>query len=458
MRWPGRPWNEAVIYEAHVGAFTPEGTYDALAEHLHDLRELGITALELMPLADCPGARNWGYDGALPFAPNESYGQPSDLKRLIARAHALELMVLLDVVYNHFGPSGNYLHRYAKSFFSDRHTTPWGAGMNFDGAGSHVVRDFFIHNALYWLEEFHFDGLRLDAVHAIADHSKPHILAELAERVRAAIPDRQVHLILENDNNEAHWLERDERGGHAFIPPNGTTTSIIAGTSAHQGDGRILRRLRRTILPGILHVHFQKALLYQGEVSGYRAGHKRGEPSRHLPPTAFIAFLQNHDQIGNRAFGERLSTIADPNRVSLARAVLLLSPQIPMLFMGDEWQASTPFLYFVDFVDDAALANAVRKGRRNEFLRLKAFANAEAGAQIPDPTVMDTFARSRLDWSECRSPPMRMFMTNAKNFSRFAQGKLFPCSASDLMAPVRSSGTILSMSFGISKANGCGSS
>ena len=256
-RWPGRPWNEAVIYEAHVGAFTPEGTYDALAEHLHDLRELGITALEMMPLADCPGARNWGYDGALPFAPNESYGQPSDLKRLIARAHALELMVLLDVVYNHFGPSGNYLHRYAKSFFSDRHSTPWGAGMNFDGAGSHVVRDFFIHNALYWLEEFHFDGLRLDAVHAIADHSKPHILAELAERVRAAIPARQVHLILE----KMIIMRRIAIAvGHAFIPPNGTTTSIIAGMSCSLGRRTDITKIGPNVLRGILHVHFQKAL------------------------------------------------------------------------------------------------------------------------------------------------------------------------------------------------------
>jgi len=403
-RWPGRPWNEAVIYEAHVGAFTPEGTYAALTDRLQDLRELGITALELMPLADCQGARNWGYDGVLPFAPNESYGQPSDLKRLIARAHALKLMVLLDVVYNHFGPSGNFLHNYAKRFFTDRHTTPWGAGLNFDGAGSHVVREFFIHNALYWLEEFHFDGLRLDAVHAIADDSEPHILAELAERVRAAIPDRQVHLILENDNNEAHWLERDERGRPRFYTAQWNDdlhhcwhVLLTGETQGYYKDyaENPSRLLGRSLAEGFA---------YQSEVSAHRAGRKRGEPSRQLPPTAFIAFLQNHDQIGNRAFGERLSKIADPSRVSLARAVLLLSPQIPMLFMGDEWQASSPFLYFVDFADDPTLSDAVREGRRSEFGRFEAFAIAELAARIPDPTLVDAFARSKLDWSECRSP------------------------------------------------------
>ena len=291
-RWVGRPWNEAIIYEIHVGAFTPEGTYATLADRLQYLRELGITALELMPLAACPGARNWGYDGVLLFAPNKSYGQPSDLKRLIERAHALELMVLLDVVYNHFGPSGNFLHTYAKSFFSDRHTTPWGAGLNFDGAASKVVRDFFVHNALYWLEEFHFDGLRLDAVHAIADDTEPHILAELAERVRAAIPDREVHLILENDNNEAHWLERDEYSRPRFYSAQWNDdlhhcwhiplTSDAEGYYEDYADDPS-RHLARSLAEGFA---------YQGEVSAYRAGRIRGEPSCHLPPIAFIAFLQ----------------------------------------------------------------------------------------------------------------------------------------------------------------------
>jgi maltooligosyltrehalose trehalohydrolase len=402
-QWRGRPWNEAVIYEVHVGAFTPEGTYAALTERLHYLRGLGITALELMPLADCPGARTWGYDGVLPFAPNESYGRPSDLKRLIERAHALGLMVFLDVVYNHFGPSGNFLPSYAKSFFSDR-CTPWGPGLNFDRAASHVVREFFIHNALYWLEEFHFDGLRFDAVHAIADDGEPHILAELAERVHSAIFGRQLHLIVENDNNEAQWLERDACRRPRFYTAQWNDdfhhcwhVLLTGETEGYYEDYAEdpWSRLARSLAEGFA---------YQGEASAHRAGGERGESSRHLPPIAFIAFLQDHDQIGNRAFGERLSSIADLNRVCLARAVLLLSPQIPMIFMGEEWQASSPFLYFVDFADDPALSIAVREGRRGEFGRFKAFATAEACAPIPDPTIEDTFIRSKLDWSECRSP------------------------------------------------------
>jgi maltooligosyltrehalose trehalohydrolase len=401
-QWRGRPWAEAVIYEAHIGTFTPEGTYAALANHLEDMRALGITALELMPVADCPGARTWGYDGVLLFAPNESYGSPSDLKRLIERAHALGLMVFLDVVYNHFGPSGNFLPSYATSFFTDRRTS-WGAGLNFDGAPSHLVREFFIHNALYWLEEFHFDGLRLDAVHAIADYSERHILAELAEGIHAAIAGREVHLIIENDKNEAHWLERDACRRPRFYAAQWNDdfhhcwhVLLTGETEGYYEDyaGDPLRHLARSLAQGFA---------YQGEASAHRAGRKRGEPSRHLPPIAFIAFLQNHDQIGNRAFGERLSQLADLNRISLARAILLLSPQIPMLFMGEEWQASSPFLYFVDFPDDRALLNAVREGRCREFGRFNAFATDEASARIPDPTIEDTFRRSKLDWNEHRS-------------------------------------------------------
>ena len=424
-RWRGRPWAEAVIYEAHIGAFTPEGTYTALASQLQHLRELGITALELMPVADCPGARTWGYDGVLPFAPNETYGRPSDLKRLTERAHALGLMVFLDVVYNHFGPSGNFLPGYANSFFTDRRT-PWGAGLNFDRAASHMVREFFIHNALYWLEEFHFDGLRFDAAHAIVDDSERHILTEVAERVRAAIPDREIHLILENENNAAHWLERDRRGRPRFYTAQWNDDNhhcwhvLLTGeTEGYYQDyaDDPSRNLTRSLAEGFA---------YQGEASAYRGGHKRGEPSRHLPPIAFIAFLQNHDQIGNRAFGERLSKIADPNRVSLARAVLLLSPQIPMLFMGDEWQASSPFLYFVDFADDPALSIAVREGRRSEFGRFRAFAGAEAAARIPDPTIADTFERSKLDWSECRSPSHKRAYDECKELLSLRAKEIVP--------------------------------
>ena len=244
--WTGRPWEEAVIYEVHVGTATPEGTYAGLAEKLEELRDLGVTAIELMPLADFPGRRNWGYDGVLPFAPDSSYGAPDDLKRLVDRAHGLGLMMFLDVVYNHFGPAGNYLHAYARSFFTERHQTPWGAGLNFDGPDARPVRDFFVHNALYWLEEYHFDGLRFDAVHAILDDSQEHIIAEIAERARAALPGREIHLVLENEEN-AGALAR-ARAGRALAHPYGAMErrppSLLA-RARHRRGRWLLRGLRR---------------------------------------------------------------------------------------------------------------------------------------------------------------------------------------------------------------------
>ena len=399
--WSGRPWEEAVIYEAHVGTATPQGTYAALGDRLAHLADLGITAVELMPLAEFPGRRNWGYDGVLPFAPDAAYGTPDDLKRFVDRAHGLGLMVLLDVVYNHFGPSGNYLNAYAKAFFTERHRTPWGAGLNFDGRSGRPVRDFFVHNALYWLEEFHFDGLRLDAVHAILDDSVDHILGEIAARARETVAGREVHLVLENDANEARWLPR--QGGRATLHTaqwnddvhhawHTLLTGEADGYYADYADAPAAH-LQRCLSEGFA---------YQGEASRHRGGAARGEASRHLPPAAFVAFLQNHDQVGNRAFGDRLSQLARPERLALARAGLLLAPQIPMLFMGEEWSASTPFLFFVDFSDDEALSAAVREGRRGEFKRFAAFSGRE---DIPDPTSEATFERSRLDWTEIERPP-----------------------------------------------------
>lgn len=398
--WRGRPWSEAVIYEAHVGTATQEGTFAAFAERLDDLAGLGVTAIELMPLAQWRGARNWGYDGVLPFAPCCAYGEPNDLKALVDRAHAVGLMAFIDVVYNHFGPSGNYLHNYARSFFSDRHETPWGAAINFDDDGREATRAFFVHNALYWIEEYHADGLRLDAVHAIHDDGERHILTEIAEEVRAACPDRRVHLILENDENEAHWLERLDDG----VSPR-TYTAQWNDDSHHcwhalltgERDGYYAdyaddapARLARVLAEGYA---------YQGDPSAFRGGEPRGEPCAHLHPAAFIDFLQNHDQIGNRAFGERLDAIADPHRTAIARAALLLSPHIPMLFMGEEWGARTPFLYFVDFTDEPELATAVREGRRREFAGFAEF--ADGGVEdIPDPNALETFRRSQLDYAD----------------------------------------------------------
>ena len=439
--WKGRPWEEAVVYEVHVGAATPEGTYAGLEKRLDDLIDLGITAIELLPLADFKGTRNWGYDGVLPYAPDSAYGRPEALKRLIDTAHSKGLMVLIDCVYNHFGPAGNYLHSYAKTFFTERHQTPWGAGINFDGKESgRIVRDYFIENALYWLEEYHFDGIRFDAVHAILDDSETHFLAELAETIRKNFPDRHVHLILENEANQASWLERDgqakpilhtaqwaddlHHGWHVLL------TGEDAGYYASFAD-RPIEHLARSLAEGFA---------YQGEPFPTLDNHPRGEPSGHLPPSAFVTFLQNHDQVGNRALGERLSHLADPQKLALARAGLLLAPQIPMLWMGEEWSASAPFLFFVDFAPDEALNKAVREGRRREFKSFAAF--ADDTSVIPDPTEEKTFSDSKIDWDEAEREPHRAVWADTRNLLQIRHQNVVPLTktayrgaTTDLSAP-----------------------
>jgi maltooligosyltrehalose trehalohydrolase len=407
--WRGRPWHEAVLYELHVGTFTPEETYAGAAKRLDYLADLGITAVELMPLSESPGRHNWGYDGVLPFAPERRYGRPEELKDFIQAAHRRGLMVFVDVVYNHFGPEGNYLHLYAPSFFTERHQTPWGAAINFDGADSRPVRDYFIHNALYWIEEFHIDGLRLDAVHAIHDDSVPDILDELAQAVRQAVPaDRHVHLVLENDDNAARYLEREAAGTarrydaqwnddihHVLhLLATGETTGYYADYRAapHAQLGRALAQ----------------GFAYQGEPSVHRGGQSRGEPSAHLPPTAFVSFLQNHDQVGNRARGERIGALAPDAAIRAATSIVLLAPSIPLLFMGEEWSAPNPFLFFCDFGPE--LADAVREGRRREFARFPEFADAAARAGIPDPLAQATFDQARLDWSCLERAPHRAWL------------------------------------------------
>ncbi len=401
--WHGRRWEEAVIYEFHVGAFTPRGTFAAVRERLDYLADLGITALELMPIGDFPGQRNWGYDGVFLFAPDSMYGRPEDLKELVQSAHARGLMVFLDVVYNHFGPEGNYLSTYAPQFFTDRHRTPWGDGINFDGPGSQVVRDFFIRNALYWLSEYHFDGLRLDAVHAIVDDSTPNILTELADAVRNSIPpDRHVHLVLENDRNQAHYLQRNERCQPKWYAAqwnddvHHTLHVLITGerdTYYSDYSKCPLDQLGRCLVDGFA---------YQGEASTFRNGEPRGEPTAGLPPTAFVSFLQNHDQIGNRAFGERLTKIANCRAVRAAAAILLLAPSPPLLFMGEELGAETPFLFFCDF--EEGLAEAVTAGRRNEFARFARFNDPAERERIPDPMSVATFEASQLEWDVIDQP------------------------------------------------------
>ncbi|RON22042.1 malto-oligosyltrehalose trehalohydrolase [Pseudomonas lini] len=385
--WQGRPWNEAVIYELHVGAL---GGFSQVEQHLEHLVELGITAIELMPLAQFPGERNWGYDGVLLYAPQASYGSPEQLKHLIDTAHGHGLAVILDVVYNHFGPDGNYLHRYAKGFFREDKHTPWGAAIDFR---RREVRDFFIDNALMWLLEYRFDGLRLDAVHAIED---PDFLQELAQRVRRQTdPARHVWLMAENEHNQASLLEQGFDAQWNDDGHNALHVLLTGETDAYYADyaEQPTEQLARCLSQGFV---------FQGHIT--RDGTARGEPSGHLPPTAFVLFLQNHDQIGNRAFGERLHQLAHPDALYAATALLLLSPMIPLMFMGDEFAAEQPFLFFTSHHGE--LAELVREGRRNEFAAFSAFADPHKREQIPDPNATQTFEASRPKLTTSRQSPI----------------------------------------------------
>ncbi|MGO6941627.1 malto-oligosyltrehalose trehalohydrolase [Rhizobium johnstonii] len=392
--WTGRPWEAMVIYEMHIGCFTPEGTFKAAVERLDHLQALGVTALQIMPLSEFPGRYNWGYDGVLPYAPDSSYGRPEDFMALVDAAHQRGISVFLDVVYNHFGPDGNYIPSYAP-LFTDHHKTPWGNGINYDGDGSEMIREFIIENAIYWITEFRLDGFRFDAVHAIKDDSAEHLLHALAHRVRAAAGDRHVHLIVENEENDSDLLQRDENGEvklftaqwnddvhHVLhITATGETFGYYADYAGDAG------KLGRALAEGFV---------FQGEHMPYR-GASRGRPSGHLPPTAFISFIQNHDQIGNRALGDRVLASSPADVVKAVAAIYLLAPEIPMLFMGEEWGATEPFPFFCDFDED--LNEKVRKGRREELSRLPGF-DAD---DLLDPTAPSTFAAAKLDWSKLAS-------------------------------------------------------
>lgn len=373
--WRGRPWRESVIQEVHVGA---AGGYADLAARLPDLAATGFTTLELMPLAATAGARNWGYDGVLPYAPAPAYGTPDDLREFIDKAHGSGLSVLLDVVYNHFGPDGNYISLYAPGFFKPDVHTPWGGAIDFQ---KEPVARFFIDNALMWLEDYRFDGLRLDAVHAIADNV---FLDRLSSEIRSTFPDRHIHLVLENENNDAARLERnyDAQWNDDFH-----NVVHVLLTDEHHGyyggfADQPAEKLARCLAEGFVH---------QGQPD--QQGKARGTPSGHLPPACFVTFLQNHDQVGNRALGERLTVLAAPEKLRAATGLLLLCPQIPLTFMGDETGSRSPFLFFTDFHD--ALADAVREGRRGEFATFPAFADPDARDRIPDPNALATFELSR---------------------------------------------------------------
>jgi len=388
--WRGRPWHETVLLESHVGTFTQEGTYRAMIDKLDHLVETGITALELLPLADFAGRRNWGYDGVLWYAPDSAYGRPEDLKCLIDEAHLHGLMVFLDVVYNHFGPEGNYLGRYAPSFFTDAQT-PWGSAIDYRVP---QVRAFAIENALYWLDEYRFDGLRLDAVHAIAETGEIPMLNDLsfAAGQLAAETGRHIHLVLENDDNRVSLLDPTQdppRGKyHAQWNDDYHHAWHVKLTGEKQGYYRDFQRAPLADIARSLGSGF----VYQGEASEHRGGKPRGEPSGGLPPAAFVNFLQNHDQIGNRAFGDRPENHVKSEAIEAALAITLLAPAIPMLFMGEEWGSKAPFPFFCDF--KGGLAEAVRKGRREEY----AWAYAAYGNDVPDPLSEATFDSAILDW------------------------------------------------------------
>ena len=377
--WAGRPWHEAVIYEAHAGIM---GGFEGVRARLGEIAALGFTVLELMPLADVPGPRNWGYDGVLPYAPDRALGTPDQLKALIDEAHGLGLMVMLDVVYNHFGPDGAYIHAFAKPFFRDDIKTPWGASIDFRRP---EVRDYFIQNALYWMGEYRFDGLRMDAVHAISEED---FLVELAGTVRAATAGRHVHLVLEHENNRAALLEGpakalfDAQWADDF---HHCLHVLLTGDS----EGYYEDFQDAT---GLLARCLEEGFAYQGQLAPH-LGRARGEPSGHLPPTAFVVCLQNHDQIGNRAMGERLTVLAEPGALRAATVLLLMAPFIPLVFMGEEHASTSPFLFFTSHNEE--LAKLVDEGRRAEFKSFSAFQDEARRAAIPAPNAEETFAASK---------------------------------------------------------------
>lgn len=386
--WRGRPWEETIVYEMHVGTFTPEGTFRAAIKKLPHLVETGITMIEILPVAHFGGNRGWGYDGVLLYAPHAAYGTPEDFKAFVDAAHGHGLSVVLDIVLNHFGPEGNYLPLLAPDFFHKERVTPWGAGIAYD---ADAARRYIAECPLYWLEEFHLDGLRFDAIDQIEDSSQKHVLIEIAERIRAEITDRPIHLTTEDCRNVIFLHPRNEDGSAPLFTGewnddfhNAAHVFATGETHAYYQDfaDHPEKLVARVLAEGFA---------YQGEVSP-QTGEKRGVKSTGQPPVAFVDFIQNHDQVGNRAHGERLISLAGADRTKVLLAALLLSPHIPLVFMGEEFGETNPFLFFTDFHGD--LAKAVREGRAREFT---GHAGHE-GDTVPDPNARRTFEASKLDW------------------------------------------------------------
>ncbi len=389
--WQAPPLASAVFYELHVGTFTPGGTFESAIERLDHLVDLGVTHVELLPVAEFPGARGWGYDGVDLYAPHHAYGGPQGLLRLVDACHTRGLAVVLDVVYNHLGPDGNYLARFGP-YFTERYTTPWGEAVNFDGPSSDAVRRFFVDNARAWLRDYHVDGLRLDAVHAIVDRSAVHILEELAREVRALEIElgRRLVLVAESDLNDPRVVQAHEVGGYAMDAQwsdnfHHALHALLTGErEGYYADFGAWSHLAKAL---------ERVFVYDGNYAPTRERHY-GRPVGDLPGYRFLGYMQNHDQVGNRAQGDRSSHLLSTGQLKIAAALVLTAPFVPLLFQGEEWGATTPFLYFTDH-QDPKLAEAVKKGRREEFT-----AFGWDPAEIPDPQARETFARSRLNWEE----------------------------------------------------------
>lgn len=392
-QWKGLPLAQLIIYELHVGTFTPEGTFDAIIKKLSYFREtLGITAIEIMPVAQCPGVRNWGYDGTYLFAPQANYGRPEGLKRLVDACHAQGLAVVMDVVYNHLGPEGNYLGDYGP-YFTHRYPTPWGQAINYDGPDSDPVRHFIISNALYWVTEYHIDALRLDAIHGIFDFGATPILQELTEAVHAEAHtlERAIHVIAESDLNDSKIIAPLNKGGYGLDGQwsddfhHALHCLLTDEDKGYYEDFGKVSHLAKAI---------QDRFVYSGQYSTHRK-RQHGNSAKIGTPTQFVVFSQNHDQVGNRAHGDRLSTLVSFEALKLAAATVLLSPNIPLLFMGEEYGETAPFLYFIDHGDEG-LIEAVRQGRKSEFAAFR-------WTDIPDPYAQSTFEQSQLQWDQTRS-------------------------------------------------------
>jgi maltooligosyltrehalose trehalohydrolase len=392
--WPGAAREDLVFYELHVGTFTPEGTFDSARRRLPYLQELGVTAIELIPVAEFPGRWNWGYDGAALFAPSRAYGTPDDLRALADEAHRLGLAIFLDVVYNHFGPEGAYAPALSPHFFSKAHTTPWGDAINLDGEMAETVRWFFVENALHWLAEYHLDGLRLDAIHAIIDHSAVHFLRQLAEAVHS-LPGPRRYLVAEDHRNLNTVLAPTEESGYELDAAwNDDFHHQLRRLLAHDADGYFVDFTDSTVdLATIL----RSGWLFTGQHARYFGAARGTDPSR-IPLTRFVHFMQNHDQVGNRPMGDRITEAISLASFRAATALLLFVPQLPLVFMGQEWAAGTPFRYFTDHGPE--LGRRVTEGRKREFRRFAGF-----GGDVPDPQDPSTFFRSRLDWTELEREP-----------------------------------------------------